>query len=86
MLLPHIDHEQTQGQSATSATGWFLQARINQSKTTTRLFGSALNESGVQDVAESLNISNISDQVASMLASDVEYRIHQVVEVCLKEK
>jgi hypothetical protein len=34
-----------------------------------------------QDVAEFLNI-NISDSVAVALASDVEYRIHQVVEVC----
>ena len=34
-----------------------------------------------QDIAESLNISNLSDAVASTLASDVEYRIRQVVEV-----
>ncbi|KAH7923346.1 TAF-domain-containing protein [Leucogyrophana mollusca] len=34
----------------------------------------------VRDVAESLGISNLSDAVASSLASDVEYRIHQVVE------
>ncbi|KAJ3539121.1 hypothetical protein NM688_g6413 [Phlebia brevispora] len=34
----------------------------------------------VRDVAESLNISGLSDTVASALASDVEYRIHQVVE------
>lgn len=34
-----------------------------------------------QDVAESLNIVGLSDDVASSLASDVEYRIHQVVEV-----
>ncbi|KAH9891823.1 transcription initiation factor TFIID complex subunit [Cubamyces lactineus] len=34
----------------------------------------------VRDVAESLNIINISDIVASALASDVEYRIQQVVE------
>ncbi|KIL66785.1 hypothetical protein M378DRAFT_74702 [Amanita muscaria Koide BX008] len=33
----------------------------------------------IKDVAESLSI-NISDQVASTLASDVEYRIHQVIE------
>ena len=37
--------------------------------------------SGDQDVAESLNIPNITDGIASALASDVEYRIHQVVEV-----
>ncbi|KAF8349591.1 transcription initiation factor TFIID complex 60 kDa subunit [Amanita rubescens] len=34
---------------------------------------------GIKDVAESLSV-NISDQVASSLASDVEYRIHQVIE------
>ncbi|KAI0770078.1 TAF-domain-containing protein [Fomes fomentarius] len=34
----------------------------------------------VRDVAESLNIPNLSDIVASALASDVEYRIQQVVE------
>lgn len=33
-----------------------------------------------QDIAESLNIA-ISDNVASSLASDVEYRINQVIEV-----
>ncbi|KAI0657252.1 transcription initiation factor TFIID complex subunit [Cubamyces menziesii] len=34
----------------------------------------------VRDVSESLNIINLSDIVASALASDVEYRIQQVVE------
>lgn len=34
----------------------------------------------IRDVAESLNLSGLSDAVASALASDVEYRIHQVVE------
>ncbi|KAH7915472.1 TATA box binding protein associated factor-domain-containing protein [Hygrophoropsis aurantiaca] len=34
----------------------------------------------VRDVAESLGISSLSETVASSLASDVEYRIHQVVE------
>ncbi|KAG2010279.1 transcription initiation factor TFIID complex 60 kDa subunit [Coprinopsis cinerea AmutBmut pab1-1] len=33
----------------------------------------------IKDIAESLNIT-ISDSVASSLASDVEYRIHQVIE------
>ncbi|KAG6910984.1 hypothetical protein DXG01_006038 [Tephrocybe rancida] len=33
----------------------------------------------IKDAAESLNV-NISDVVASALASDVEYRIHQVIE------
>ncbi|KLO08552.1 TAF-domain-containing protein [Schizopora paradoxa] len=34
----------------------------------------------IKDVAESLNITNLSDAIASALASDVEYRIHQVVD------
>ncbi|TFK52343.1 TAF-domain-containing protein [Heliocybe sulcata] len=34
----------------------------------------------IRDVAESLGITNVSEAVASALASDVEYRIHQVVE------
>ncbi|KAJ8591935.1 TAF-domain-containing protein [Rhizopogon salebrosus TDB-379] len=34
----------------------------------------------VRDVAESLGITNLSESVASSLASDVEYRIHQVIE------
>ena len=34
-----------------------------------------------QDIAESLNITGLPDAVASALASDVEYRIHQAVEV-----
>jgi len=34
-----------------------------------------------KDVAESLGINNLSEDVASALAGDVEYRIHQVVEV-----
>ncbi|KIJ54804.1 hypothetical protein M422DRAFT_240888 [Sphaerobolus stellatus SS14] len=34
----------------------------------------------IKDVAESLGINNLQEDVASALASDVEYRIHQVVE------
>ncbi|TRM60559.1 TATA box binding protein associated factor-domain-containing protein [Schizophyllum amplum] len=34
----------------------------------------------IKDVAESLNITNLSDLVATALANDVEYRLHQVVE------
>lgn len=33
-----------------------------------------------KDVAESLGITNLPDPVASALASDVEYRVHQVIE------
>lgn len=45
----------------------------------TQLTGLVKPES-VRDVAESLNIVGLSDAVMSALASDVEYRIHQVVE------
>ncbi|EGN93949.1 hypothetical protein SERLA73DRAFT_115423 [Serpula lacrymans var. lacrymans S7.3] len=38
------------------------------------------NPESVKDVAESLGISNLSDTVASSLAADVEYRMHQVIE------
>ncbi|KAF8210394.1 TATA box binding protein associated factor-domain-containing protein [Mycena galopus ATCC 62051] len=34
----------------------------------------------IKDVADSLNLPNISDAVASALASDVEYRLHQVIQ------
>jgi hypothetical protein len=34
-----------------------------------------------QDIAESLGISNLSDTVASALAADVEYRLHELIEV-----
>ncbi|KAI0293657.1 transcription initiation factor TFIID complex subunit [Multifurca ochricompacta] len=34
----------------------------------------------VKDVAESLGITNLPEAVASALASDVEYRVHQVIE------
>ena len=37
-----------------------------------------------QDVAESANVTNLSDDVAVALAGDVEYRIHQVVEEAIK--
>ncbi|EJC98929.1 TAF-domain-containing protein [Fomitiporia mediterranea MF3/22] len=34
----------------------------------------------IKDVAESFGISNLSEAIASALASDVEYRMHQVIE------
>ncbi|KAL5632606.1 hypothetical protein ACGC1H_005526 [Rhizoctonia solani] len=34
----------------------------------------------VKDVADSLGITNLPDSVAAALASDVEYRLHQVIE------
>ena len=39
-----------------------------------------------QDVAESLGITGLSDAIVSALASDIEYRLHQVVEVGLFER
>lgn len=38
----------------------------------------------VKDVAETLGISNLPDDVAKTLAMDVEYRIHEVIEQALK--
>ncbi|ODQ54094.1 transcription initiation factor TFIID subunit 6 [Saitoella complicata NRRL Y-17804] len=38
----------------------------------------------VKDVAESLGITNLNDDVAKALAMDVEYRIHEVVQEALK--
>ena len=35
----------------------------------------------LQEVAESLGIGSLPDEIAEKLASDVEYRIHQVVQV-----
>jgi len=37
----------------------------------------------LQDVAESLGIANLSDEVSLGLAADVEYRLREVVEVKL---
>lgn len=34
-----------------------------------------------QDVAESLGIPNLSDDVSTSLAADVEYRLREVIEV-----
>lgn len=36
-----------------------------------------------QDAAESVGIPNLPDSMTTMLASDVEYRIHQILEVSL---
>ncbi|KAI5309799.1 hypothetical protein KEM55_002390 [Ascosphaera atra] len=40
--------------------------------------------SNIKDVAESVGIANLSDDVAENLARDVEYRISQVLEEALK--
>lgn len=34
----------------------------------------------IRDVAESLGIASLPEGVACMLASDVEYRLHQIIE------
>ena len=36
---------------------------------------------GLQDVADSLGITNLADEVSLALAADVEYRLREVVEV-----
>lgn len=38
----------------------------------------------VKDVAETLGISNLPDEVAKSLAMDIEYRIHEIIEQALK--
>ncbi|ODV95255.1 hypothetical protein PACTADRAFT_23540, partial [Pachysolen tannophilus NRRL Y-2460] len=38
----------------------------------------------VKDVAESLGLSNLNDEVAKNLAMDVEYRIHEILEQAIK--
>ncbi|KAL1744982.1 TATA box binding protein associated factor-domain-containing protein [Schizophyllum fasciatum] len=50
-------------------------ARAAQSQTT-----GIYKPESVKDVADSLNMPNLSDIVATALANDVEYRLHQVVE------
>lgn len=42
------------------------------------------NPDNIKDVAESVGIGNLSDDVADNLARDVEYRISQVLEEALK--
>ncbi|CCX31063.1 hypothetical protein FPQ18DRAFT_291902 [Pyronema domesticum] len=42
------------------------------------------NSDTIKDVAESVGISNLHDDVAKNLAMDVEYRIHQVLQEALK--
>lgn len=37
-----------------------------------------------QDVAESIGIGNLSDDISSALAADVEYRLREVIEVGLQ--
>ena len=37
-----------------------------------------------QDIAESVGIPNLKDDVATSLAQDVEYRIHEIVQEAMK--
>jgi transcription initiation factor TFIID subunit 6 len=39
---------------------------------------------GEQDIAESVGIPNLKDDVATSLAQDVEYRIHEIVQEAMK--
>ncbi|CAH7683465.1 TATA box binding protein associated factor-domain-containing protein [Phakopsora pachyrhizi] len=41
-------------------------------------------KTSVRDVAESLGLSNLSDEAASALAADVEFRLNQIIEESLK--
>ena len=45
---------------------------------------SVWNPDNIRDVAESVGISNLSDEVINGLSSDVEYRTSQVLEEALK--
>lgn len=45
---------------------------------------SVWNPDNIRDVAESVGISNLSNDVTETLARDVEYRIAQVLEEALK--
>jgi transcription initiation factor TFIID subunit 6 len=42
------------------------------------------NSDTIKDVAESVGIASVKDEVAKNLAMDVEYRIHQVLQEALK--
>ncbi|CEL62562.1 Transcription initiation factor TFIID subunit 6 OS=Schizosaccharomyces pombe (strain 972 / ATCC 24843) GN=taf6 PE=1 SV=1 [Rhizoctonia solani AG-1 IB] len=44
------------------------------------IVGGLYRADSVKDVADSLGITNLPDNVAAALASDVEYRLHQVIE------
>ena len=44
--------------------------------------GGIWKKDSVIDVAESVGINNLPDSVAGALASDVEYRLWQIIEVC----
>lgn len=60
-------------------------AETNNSKGKSRparapVVGGVYRVDSVKDVADSLGITNLPDSVAAALASDVEYRLHQVIE------
>ena len=75
-------NEQTKAPRTSTATFWRLQAGFHTGEEGIAA-GCAGRLTDFQDVAESLGIAGLPDVVASALASDVEYRIHQVVEVGL---
>lgn len=42
---------------------------------------SAFPKDTIKTISESLGIANLKDDVAAALAQDVEYRIHEIVQV-----
>ena len=75
--------EQTKTPWTATAALWRLQTRFHTGEEGIAPGCAARLTQFHQDVAESLGIAGLPDVVASALASDVEYRIHQVVEVGL---
>lgn len=64
-------------------SSWTVQGRLDHRVYTARreAWNGRLTKTGRQDVADSLNLTNLSEAVAGALASDVEYRLHQIIEV-----
>lgn len=79
---PHNDNEQTKIPRAANTARWSLQTGFYSGMTVSQNIAHKLTHSA-QDVAESLGITSLLEPVISSLTSDVEYRIHQVVEVRL---
>jgi len=79
-FIDHLFHEQTKSSRNTSPASGCLQARFYSSKISVTTSDLKLHVRR-QDVADSLGVVSLPEPVASALASDVEYRIHQVIEV-----
>ena len=83
---PGIQHASQHTEAEASPNSRFtngsLQSRFHQGRVFIPKWLSELTFTLIKDIAESLNIT-LSDTVASSLASDVEYRINQVIEVRL---